>query len=255
MPFAGSADAYTSFMGRYSGPLATAFADLIGPRAGQRALDVGCGPGALTGVLAGRVGTEHVTAIDPSQAFVDAVARRWPAVGVARGSAEQLPFRDATFDLTLAQLVVHFMTDPVAGLAEMARVTRPGGTVAATVWDHSADRGPLSLFWTAVRATDAAAHDESGLAGVGEGQLAALFERAGMPGPSATALTVQVTHPTFEQWWDPFTLGVGPAGSYLARLDEPGRARLRQACQNLLPTAPFTVDATAWTVWWPAPVK
>jgi SAM-dependent methyltransferase len=157
-----SAEAYARFMGRFSGPLAVTFAELAGPERGQCALDVGSGPGALTAVLVDRLGTESVAAVDPSPPFVGALAARFPGVDVHEAGAERLPFPDARFDLTLAQLVVPFMQDPVAGLREMARVTKPGGLVAACVWDHGpGGGGPLSTFWRAVRDLDAGAPDES----------------------------------------------------------------------------------------------
>jgi ubiquinone/menaquinone biosynthesis C-methylase UbiE len=152
-----SPDAYARFMGRYSEQLAAAFADLAGVGPGQQALDVGCGPGVLTAELVRRLGPEAVTAIDPSETFVAAVRARWPEADVRLGTAEELPFTDGAFDVALAQLVVHFMADPVAGLREMARVTRPGGTVAASVWDHAGGRSPLTLFWEVARDLDLAA--------------------------------------------------------------------------------------------------
>ena len=139
MTFDVTAAAYAAFMGRWSQPLALGFADLAGVRGGQRALDVGCGPGALTEQLVARLGSAAVAAIDPSASFVAATRERFPDVDARSGSAEELPFADDAFDLALAQLVVHFMADPVRGLAEMARVTRPGGLVAACVWDHGGD--------------------------------------------------------------------------------------------------------------------
>ncbi len=253
MAFDVSPDAYGRFMGRYSRPLATAFADLVGVRRGQRALDVGCGPGALTAVLADRLGPDLVTAADPSEPFVAAVRRDLPGVTVARASAEQLPYDDASFDLVLAQLVVHLMGDAVAGLAEMARVTAPGGTVAASVWDFAGDRSPLSPFWRAARDVDPAVVGESDLAGVAEGGLADLFERVGMTAPRSGALTVRVTLAGFEEWWDPFQLGVGPAGDYLRSLAPDVRDRVRARCRSLLPEQPLTVEATAWTALWHKP--
>src|SRR5206468_5388483 len=120
-------------------------------RGGQRLLDVGCGPGALTAELVNRVGPNAVSAVEPSASFVAAARERLPGVDMRQTGAERLPFGDAAFDAALAQLVVHFMVDPVAGLREMGRVTRPGGVVAACVWDHAGGRGPLSAFWQAVR--------------------------------------------------------------------------------------------------------
>ena len=147
---------------------------------GERVLDVGCGPGALTRLLVQRLGAAAVSAVDPSESFVTAVRERIPGIDVYRAAAEDLPFADDRFDCAVAQLVVHFMTDPVAGLAEMARVTRPGGLVAACVWDHGTGAGPLSVFWRAVQALDPDARGEATLAGAREGHLAGLFEQAGL---------------------------------------------------------------------------
>jgi SAM-dependent methyltransferase len=241
-----SADAYKQFMGRYSEPLAAQFADLAGIRGGRRVLDVGCGPGALTAELVSRVGPDGVSAVDPSTSFAAAVRERLPGVDVRLSRAEQLPFPDGSFDSALAQLVVHFMTDPVAGVREMGRVTRPGGVVAACVWDHAGRRGPVSAFWSAARELDPGADDESGLAGAREGHLAELFAQAGLDGIQATTLTVSARYAGFEQWWEPFTLGVGPAGAYAASLTPDRRAALREQCRRLLPAGPVEVTATAW---------
>jgi SAM-dependent methyltransferase len=243
-----AADAYTRFMGRFSEPLAVQFAEFVDLRSGQRVLDVGCGPGALTAQLVERLGTDAVSAIDPSPSFVEALAARFPAIDVQSGAAEELPFADDSFDAALAQLVVHFMTDPVSGLREMARVTRPGGLVAACVWDHAGGGSPLTLFWQAVHDTDPAAVDEAQLAGARDGHLAQLCESAGLQHIEPASLTVTVAFATFDDWWEPFTLGVGPAGAYVAQLDQAGREILRTQCAELLPAPPFHVAASAWSV-------
>ena len=246
MSFAVSADAYGEFMGRYSEPLAVEFAALAKAGPGQQALDVGCGPGALTSVLVGRLGVGSVTAVDPSSSFVAAARSRLPGVRIEQAGAEQLPFPDGAFDLVLAQLVVHFMTEPAVGIAEMARVTRPAGVVAASVWDHAGERGPLSLFWRAARDLDPSVRDESDLPGVRDGHLVDLFRDAGLADASQTTLTVRVSFADADAWWQPFTLGVGPAGAYVQTLDADHRDRLRRRCAQLLPTGPFEVEATAW---------
>jgi SAM-dependent methyltransferase len=215
-------------------------------RAGQRVLDVGCGPGALTAELVTRVGTAGVAAIDPSEPFVAAARARNPGVNVLQAPAERLPFPDHTFDAALAQLVVHLMSDPVAGLVEMARVTRPGGAVAACVWDYGGGTGPLGAFWQAARDLDRDVDDESGRAGTREGHLAELFEAAGLHDIDSTVLSARLEHGSFEEWWEPFTLGVGPAGAYVATLDADGQAALRERCRALLPGAPFVITARAW---------
>jgi SAM-dependent methyltransferase len=244
--FAVAADAYDRFMGRYSVPLAPQLADLAGVTAGQRALDVGCGPGALTAELVARLGAGAVSAVDPSEPFVAAAQERHPGVDVQLASAEELPFEDQAFDAALAQLVVHFMADPVAGLREMARVTRTHGVVAACVWDHGGGQGPLSLFWEAARELGPDIQDESQLAGAREGQLTELFREAGLHDVEERALPVSVEHPSFDDWWEPYTLGVGPAGGFAAGLDQQQLVQLRERCRELLPTPPFALTSRAW---------
>ena len=199
------------FMGRYSEPLAAQFADLARVRGGQRVLDVGCGPGALTAELVNRAGAGAVSAVEPSASFATAARERLPGVDIRQSGAERLPFPDAGFDAALAQLVVHFMADPVTGLREMGRVTRTPG-----------------------------------LAGVREGHLAQLFAQAGLGAIQVTTLTVRVRQAGFESWWETFTLGVGPAGAYLASLPAARRDELRERCRGQLPAGPFDVTATAW---------
>lgn len=240
-----AADAYARFMGRYSEPLADQFVELFGLRRGMRALDVGCGPGVLTARLVDRLGADRVAAIDPSAPFVAATRDRCPGVDVRQGSAESLPFTDDAFDVALASLVVHFLHDPVRGLREMGRVA---SVVGATTWNHAAGWGPLSTFWRAVRDLDPAAADEAALPGAGEGALGALALEAGLHGIIESTLTVSVGYPSFDEWWAAYTLEVGPAGDYVARLDESHRAALRARCAELLPDRPFVVDATAWTM-------
>ncbi len=246
MSFDVAADAYDRYMGRYSRLLSGQLADLASIRRGQRVLDVGCGTGALTGELVGRLGPSAVAAVDPSEPFVAATRARHPGVDVRQAPAERLPFPGDAFDAGLAQLVVHFMKDPVAGITEMARVTRRDGVVAACVWDHGGSQGPLRLFWDAARALDPDVDDESRLPGTREGQLTELFEAAGLREIEATALSVSLEHPTFDAWWEPFTRGVGPAGDYLASLDADRRTELREGCRRQIPSEPFVVAAVAW---------
>lgn len=246
MHFDVAADAYDRFMGRYSRLLAPHLVDLAGVGAGQRALDVGCGPGALTGELVSRLGAASVAAVDPSEPFVEAARARHPGVEVHLASAEALPFEADAFDAALAQLVVHFMTDPVAGLAEMRRVTRPGGTVVACVWDHAGGQGPLGVFWRAARELDPDVHDEGDLPGAHEGHLARLFADAGLTDVESTSLVAELEHATFDEWWEPFTAGVGPAGAHVATLAADRREALRERCRALLPEAPFRLSSVAW---------
>jgi len=240
--FVVSPDAYARFMGRYAKPLAQVFEAFAGVRAGDKVLDVGCGPGALTAHLLS-VGAE-VTAIDPSPPFVDAVRERFPDVDVRLGIAEELPYNTAAFDAALAQLVVHFMTDPVGAIREMMRVTRPGGVVAACVWDGPT--GALAPFWDSVHVIDPEAVDESLLSGARKGHLTELFKAAALSNVDEVPISVDVVHPTFEEWWEPYTYGIGPAGEHVQRLDDEGRARLESVARKRLGSGPFTVTATAW---------
>jgi SAM-dependent methyltransferase len=233
-------------MGRYSVQLSPQLAELAEVRARQRVLDVGCGPGALTGELVRLVGADAVAAVDPSESFVAAARERHPTVDVRRAPAEQLPFADEAFDAALAQLVVHFMADPVAGLREMARVTRPGGVVAACVWDHAGGRTPLGVFWQAALELDPEAHDESQLAGAREGHLTELFAAAALSSVQETTVTATGQFATFDEWWEPLTHGVGPAGAHIQSLTEPARDELRARCRELLPAPPFTITTVAW---------
>ena len=246
MSFDVPAEHYARYMGRWSEPLAEQFADLLDLAPGDRVLDVGSGPGALTDVLVGRQGADHVVAVDPSEPFVASLSSRFPGVDVRRASAETLPLDDDSVDAAAAQLVVHFMRDPAAGVGEMVRVTRAGGVVAACVWDHSGDVGPQSAFWQAAHTLDPDVVDESDLVGSREGDLVRLFEGAGLSGVEGGVLTVRLHFTDVDDWWQPFTLGVGPAGSYVAGLDDAGREALRNACAEMLPSPPFELASSAW---------
>ena len=246
MGFAVSAEAYDRFMGRYSAPLAAAFADWAGVRPGMRVLDVGSGPGALSAVLVDRVGAGAVAAADPMPGFIATLRDRLPGVSAEVASAEDLPFDDDTFDASLANLVVPFMSDPRAGVGEMLRVTRPGGTVAASVWQHSDGISPLTPFWDGVHRVDPDAEDEALMLGAAEDQLKGFLAECGLTDVRATALAVHVVHGTFDEWWEPFGYGVGPAGAYLAAQPHERRQEIRAACEALLGRGPFTVEGRAW---------
>ncbi len=249
MSFSVAGEAYGRFMGRFSEPLALEFVEAAGIRPGQHVVDVGCGPGALTAVLVDLLGADAVVGIDPSPTFVDSARERLPGVTIVQGSAEFLPIPDQSVDAALAQLVVHFMADPVTGLREMARVTRPGGTLAACVWDNNpGGGGPLTPFWDAAQSVDRAATGETHLPGTTPGDLGRLFRAADLTPTQDTTITVRVEFATFEDWWEPYTLGVGPAGDYVGGLDDETRDAVRAACRQALGPGPFHLDATAWFV-------
>ena len=233
-------------MGRYSSQLAAQLIDLAGVERDQRVMDVGCGPGALTAELVRLLGADAVAAADPSEPFVEATRARHPGVDVRLAPAEDLPFPDDAFDAALAQLVVHFMADPVAGLGEMARVTRPDSVVAACVWDLAGGRAPISPFWQAARELDPDVEDESDLAGAREGHLAELFRAAALREVEEAEVSATVGYETFDEWWEPYTLGVGPAGAHAQSLGVKELAELRERCRQALPDPPFALTAYAW---------
>jgi SAM-dependent methyltransferase len=240
--------AYASFPGRFSAALAPVFVDAVAPTSGQRVLDVGCGSGALTEVLVERLGADAVAAADPSEAFVAGARLRLPGVEVRCAPAERLPYADDTFDLSLAQLVVHFMSDPERGVREMARVTRDGGCVAACVWDNAGGHGPLSPLWRAANELDPSTGDEGEAVGAREGQLAELALRAGLVEVRSTRLDVQVPFAGFEEWWQPLAQGVGSGGAYVTGLEESHRQALRERLEKTLGRGPFHAGASAWCV-------
>ena len=246
--FLTSGQAYDAFMGRYSRPLAVAFADRAGVVADQRALDVGCGPGALTGVLADRLGPDAVTACDPVEAFVAECAARHPGVDVRRGRAEELPLGDDAVDVALSQLVLHFVSEPAEAAAELARVLRPGGTAAACVWDSDEEMAVLRHFWDAALAVGL---DVPGPARAlrlgGPGEIAGLLAGAGFEDLEETTLTVSTTYTGSDELWSGFLAGIGPAGAYCAGLPDDDREALRAAVHDSLgsPDGSFTLGATA----------
>jgi SAM-dependent methyltransferase len=235
-------------MGRYSRPLAVAFADAAGVTAGHSALDVGCGPGALTGVLADRLGPGSVHAIDPSAPFVAECRARHPEVDVRLGHAEAIPFAAGSLDRVLAQLVLHFVNDPVQAAGEFLRVLRPGGVAAACSWDFTEGMEMLRHFWGAALAIDPAVPAEARTLRLSrEGEVAELFASAGLSDVAETTVEVHSTYADFEELWSGFLAGIGPAGSYCLGLTEDRRAALREELFHRLgsPAGPFTLAATA----------
>lgn len=246
--FAVAGAAYDSFMGRYSRPLAERFADAAGVVTDTTAIDVGCGPGALTGELVRRLGAPAVQACDPAPTFRDECAARYPGVEVKLGRAEAIPFGTDVADHALAQLVLHFVGDPQLAAREMARVVRPGGTVAACVWDFHDGMEMLRSFWDAAAGIDADAPDEARVLRFGRpGEIAELFERTRLERIEESTLTVTSTYSSFDELWTGFLAGVGPAGSYCVSLAEADRARLRAALLSRLgaPEGAFTLRAVA----------
>jgi SAM-dependent methyltransferase len=252
MTFAVAPEMYDRFMGRYGGALGRALAEKAGIRHGMTALDVGAGTGKLTGVLAELLGEANVAAVDPSEPFAAALAERFPASDVRRGSAEELPFEDESFDAVCAQLVVNFLTDPEQGAAEMARVAREGGSVAAAVWDYRGGMTMLRTFWEAAAAVDergAAARDERTRMRFGEREeIVELWEGAGLRDVEGGEIVVSTSYRDFDDLWEPFLAGVGPGGDFTVSLEPDVQAALRREYNRVLgsPEGPFELKARAW---------
>lgn len=252
MTFAVAPEMYDRHVGRYGAELALALIRVSRIAPGQRVLDVGSGPGVLTRALADLVGSENVAAIDPSESFVVAARARVPRADVRVASAENLPFEDGSFDAALAQLVVNFMTDPVRGVAEMRRVTRPGGTVAGCVWDYGGEMTLLRTFWDSASQLDfgrAVASDErTTMPFARAGELAQLWRDVGLRDVDEGEVIVEVDYEGFDDLWEPFTAGVAPSGAYAVALDPAEREALRAEYHRRLgaPSGPFRLRARAW---------
>jgi SAM-dependent methyltransferase len=254
LSFAVAAEAYDRHVGRYGAGLAEGLIAAAHVRRGQRALDVGSGPGVLARPLVEVLGAENVAAVDPSEPFVAALRERLPGVEAHVATAERLPFEDGSFDAALAQLVVNFMTDPELGVSEMRRVVKSGGVVAACVWDYAGEMTLLRSFWDAAAALDtegATARDErTTMRFARSGELAELWRDAGMNDIQDGELVVGADYESFADLWEPFAAGVGPAGAYAATLDQGRQRELRDEYRSRLgaPQGPFRLTARAWYV-------
>jgi ubiquinone/menaquinone biosynthesis C-methylase UbiE len=251
MSFGVAGDTYDRYMGRYSRLLSPLLADFAGVQPGMCALDVGCGPGALSRVLTERLGIEQVAAADPSESFVTAARQRLPGLDVRQAAAEQLPWPDEAFDVVLAQLVVNFMADPDAGVAEMTRVTRSGGVVAACTWDYREGMTMLRTFFDVALTLDPDAPDEGRTMSIQEAaDLRRVWLEAGLEEVETGELVVSAGYADFDDFWEPFTTGTGPAGAYCASLDSERQDALREALRRRLgdPRGPFELPARAWSV-------
>jgi len=243
------AEAYDRHVGRYSRKLARAFIATAGVRNCQRTLDVGCGPGGLTTELAGLLGHDRVAAVEPSAPFAEACRARLPGVQVEVAAAEDLPFDDGTFHHALAQLSLNFMTDPPAGVREMLRVTHPGGTVAAAVWDYAGEMTLLRNFWDAAVALDPSAEDEGrSMRFCTPVELDELWSAVGLAEVGVAPVVVVAGYDDFDDLWAPLEVGVGPAGAHTVALAPEQRAELKDELRRRLGVGndPFQLSARAW---------
>lgn len=246
--FLTSGDAYDAFMGRYSTVLAERFADFAGVEAGMSVLDIGCGPGALTTVLADRVGPDSVIAVDPSPPFVAVCSERCPGVDVRAGDAGGLPVADGAVDAALSLLVLHFVEDPLGAASELRRVLRPAGVGAACVWDADREMDMLRHFWDAVRSVDRASADAARILRFGApGEVTAWLEGGGFVDVEETTIDVSVDYHDFDDLWSGFLLGIGPAGAYCRSLQVDEQAVVRRGLLERVgaPSGSFTLTARA----------
>ena len=250
------ADAYERFMGRWSRPLAPPFLKFAGVQDGDRVLDVGSGTGSVALAVLQEAPAGRVVGIDPSPAYV-AHARAHVGGGRAtfeEGDAQRLRFPDGSFDAALALLVLNFVPDRPAAAREMARVTRPGGVVAAAVWDYGDGMEMIRVFWDEAVARDPAAgpKDERHMPLCRKGELAELWKAQGLRDVREEPLVVPLRFSSFEDYWSPFLAGQGPAGAYVAALPEGPRRELEQRLRRRLLGAggdrPITLTARAWAV-------
>lgn len=252
-----SGDAYEPYVGRWSRAVAHQFLAWLAVPSGGRWLDVGCGTGALSGVILEVASPREVMGIDPSAAYVAYARSRVPdpRARFEVGDAAALPFTTETFDAVVSGLVLNFVSDPVAAVTEMARVTRAAGTVGAYVWDYAGNMELMRRFWDAAVALDPAARELD--EGVRFGAicrpevLAELFRNAGLRRVEAHAVDVPTPFRDFDDFWSPFLGGQGPAPAYAMALSEDRRTALRERIRGNLPIAAdgsIPLVARAWAV-------
>jgi ubiquinone/menaquinone biosynthesis C-methylase UbiE len=249
---------YEQLMGRWSQKLAPLFIDFAGLADGERILDVGCGTGSLTFALAGSAGLAEIAAIDYSPVFVEEASRRNtdPRVKIQQADACALPFGDASFDRALALLVLHFVPETEKAVAEMRRVVRPGGTVAAVVWDHLGGMPGMRMMVDTV-----AALSEGGRQlrsrylfqpMMQPGEMKRTFVDQGLVDVEEAELMIRMNYKNFDDYWTPIAAGEGPLGKYVATLDAAERARtdaaVRDAFEGGRPDGPRSFANVAWAV-------
>jgi SAM-dependent methyltransferase len=252
------ADGYDQYMGRWSRRLAPLFLDFAGAMDGERIIDVGCGTGSLTFLIPARANISTIEAIDYEEQFVEALRQRNtdPRITASQGDACALPFGENQFDRALSMLVLHFVSDPHQAAAEMLRVVRPGGTVAATVWDTFGGMPSQRIFWDTFAAIEPSALSRRGPALVRPmtfpGEMTRAFIVAGLEQIVETTLTIRMEFASFDDYWLPLINGQGALAAFLSTLPEgvPERvqAGVRQAYLCEQPDGPRSFASVAWAV-------
>jgi len=246
---------YERYVGRWSRQVAPKFLSWLGAPAGRKWLDVGCGTGALCAAILDRCTPASVDGVEPSEGFLKTAKENLGSrATLHQGSATEIPLGDASVDVVVSGLVLNFVPDPRAGLAEMARVTGAGGRIAAYVWDYAGKMELMRHFWDAAVALDpgAAKLDEGPRFPLCHPQaLEKLFASAGLKDVAVTPIDIPTPFASFDDYWQPFLGGQGPAPAYAMSLDEAARARLRERIQERIPTdadGAISLVARAWAV-------
>ena len=253
-PLFSAADAYELFMGRWSRTLAPLFVRFADARDLRAVLDVGSGTGALAAAIAAIEPEARIVGVDPAAPYVAIAQATRPSENVTFevGDAQHLRFDAASFDCALSLLAFNFIPNPTAALLELMRVVRPGGVVAAAVWDYGSGMQMLRVFWDEAIALipEDDKSDERHMPLTGRGQLAELWRRNGLSQVVENELTIEMAFDSFDDYWRPFTQKQGPAGAYVAGLTDPQRdelrMRLRQRLLGVDRDRPFALGARAW---------
>jgi len=249
------ADLYERYVGRWSRQVAPKFLEWLGCAAGLRWLDVGCGSGALCAAILDHCAPKSVDGVEPSAGFLEtARANLAGRVALHQGSAGDIPLEDAAVDVVVSGLVLNFVTDQPAALEEMRRVARPGGAIAAYVWDYAGKMDMMRFFWDAASEMDptAAQLDESiRFSLCTPDRLERLFAGAGLEQVAVAPIEIATIFSNFDDYWQPFLGGQGPAPTYAMSLDAGARARLRDRLEERLPVQPdgsIPMIARAWAI-------